>query len=297
MGDGLYAILPNSELSWLESEREAKKRTLKRSSRVKATIKKIIPADKLIILTCKEKKSPYITYFETLNQDRYVKSKIVTRNSYGIIGLVEDKYNLFIPISETYIGENKYKCKDGGYYDVKLIDVDDRGDSFIGSFKPFITHPLHRFSQLFHEGQVLSHLQFVRATENGAYFKIAYDRNKNVEALLLNKDVSNWCFIKDLGMLFRNDFSCPMVLKEINLEKNVVLLSIKGLVSLNEERLNSLDYGIEYSGVVMGHHYNDYSVLLENVWVEVHLDSEQHLKTGDRVNVMKASTTTFVMTD
>lgn len=297
LGDGLYAILPNSELAWLESEREAKKRTLKRTSKVKASIKKIIPVDKLIILTCKEKKSPYVTYFESLNQDRYVKSKIVTRNSYGIIGLVENKYNLFIPLSETYIGENKYKCKDGGYYEVKLIDVNNRGDSFIGSFKPFITHPLNRFNLLFHEGQVLSHLQFVRATENGAYFRISYDRNKNVEALLLNRDVSNWCFIKDLGSLFSTDFTCPMVIREISLERNVVLLSIKELTSLNEERLNTIEYGRVCTGVIMGHNFNDYSVLLDNIWVEVHLESELHLKIGDRVNVLKASANAFMLSD
>ena len=293
--EGLYAILPNSELSWLDYERESKKKSLKRSSKVKAYIKRIIPSDKLIILSCKEPKSPYITYFDSLNQDKYVTAQIISRNSYGIIGIVDGKYNLYVPLSETYIGDNSFKCKEGRHYRVQLLKVDKRGDSFIGSFKPFIKHPLDRFSKLFHEGQVLSHLKFIRASENGAYFKIIYDRNKCVEALLLNREVSSWCFIKDLGMLFNDNFSCPMVLKEINMDRNVVLLSIKDLVMRNEERQSSLSYGEIYKGVVMGQNYNDYSVLLDNIWVEVHLDSDQHLKIGEHVNVIKASATTFMI--
>lgn len=297
LGEGLYAILPNSELSWIESERDSKRVKIKRSSTINAYIKKIIPNEELIILTCKEPVSPYITYFNMLCQNRVVTMEIISKNSYGIVGITEGKYKVFIPISETYIGNNGFKCKEGGHYQVKLMKVDERCSSFIGTFKPFITHPLLRFTQLFHEGQVLSRLQFVKATDNGAYFKISYDKNKSVEALLLNREVSGWCFINNLGMLFGNHYSCPMVLKEINLERNLVLLSIKELVLKNKDRLETIDYGNIYTGVVMGKDYNDYSVLLDNVWIEVRVESDLSLCVGAHVNVMKASATTFVVSN
>lgn len=297
LGDGLFAILPYSELAWLESDIDNKKRTIKRSTQLKTRIKKIIPEEKLIILTCKEDKSPYITYFEKLNTDKKVNVQVMSSNSYGILGFSEEHYKVFIPVSETYIGPNKFKYKIGRFYPVHILKIDDRCTSLIGSFRPFINHPLHRFSKLFHEGQVLSRLRFLRATDNGAYFSISYDHDKKVEALLLNRDVSNWCYIKNLDMLFSNNYTCPMLLKEINLERNVVLLSIRELSSLNSERVNSITYGDEYSGVVMGKDYNDYSVLIDNLWIEVRAESNSPLQIGEQVKVLKVSSSSFIVAD
>lgn len=297
LGEGLFAILPYSELAWLEPDIETKKRTIKRSSKIHANIKKIILEEKLIILTCKENKSPYVTYFENLSSDKNVNVQIISSNSYGVIGVSEDHYNVFIPISETYIGPNKFKYKIGRYYSVKILHVNDRQTSFIGSFRPLITHPLQRFNKLFHEGQVLSRLQFVKATDSGAYFSISYGRNKKIDALLLNRDVSNWCYIRNLDQLFRNNYTCPMIIKEINLERNVVLLSISDLSLLNKDRLNSIAYGDEYTGVVMGRDHNDYSIMIDNLWTEVRAECNSQLQIGTQVKVIKASSTTFVVAE
>lgn len=295
LGEGLFAILPYSELSWIESEIEEKKKGLKRSTRIKARVKKVVPDEKLIILTCKEKKSPYFTFFESLDDSKETKVKITAISAYGVHGLAGNLYKVFIPSSETYIGDNKFNYHKDGIYITRIIEVDKLGTSLVGTFKPFITHPLQKFRDIFHEGQILSHLKYVRGTEYGAYFKILYDNNKSVEALLLSRDVSSWCFIKNLDQIFNQQYSCPLVLKEINMEKNIVLLSIKELSRQNQERINMTDYGKEYLGMVMGRDGNYYSVLLDNLWVEVKAESDSILSIGDRINIMKASSNLFVV--
>lgn len=117
-----------------------------------------------------------------------------------------------------------------------------------------------------------------------------------MDALLLAKDVSNWCFIKNLDMVFSHQYTCPMVLKEINMEKNLVMLSIKDLTSKNRGRIENTEYGNIYSGVVLGRDHNSYSVLLDNIWIEVKLDSDTALSIGERVEVLKASSKSFVIT-
>lgn len=293
--EGLFAILPYSELSWIESEIEEKKKQLKRSARIKTRIKKVLLDEKLIILTCKEKTSPYITYYESLGESKETNVRIVSVSSYGAHGMAENRYKVFIPSSETYIGENAFNYKKGEVYKTHILEVDKIGSSLVGSFKPYIVHPLQGFKEKFHEGQILSHLQYVRATEHGTYFKIKYDRNKSVEALLLAKDVSNWCFIKNMDMVFSRQYTCPMVLKEINMDTNVVLLSIKALTSLNQDRINTTVYGNVYSGVVLGRDKNKYSVLLDNLWIEVKVDADTALSIGEHVDVIKASSTSFAL--
>ena len=295
LGEGLFAILPYSELSWLEPEIEGKKRGLRRSTRIKARVKKIIPEDRLIILTCREKVSPYLAFFESLGDSKETMVKITTISSYGVHGFADNKYKVFIPSSETHIGENRFNCHTGRIYKTRILEVDKLGKSFVGSFKPYIIHPFQRLSSFLHEGQILSHLQYLRGTEYGAYFKIKYDKNKSVEALLLSKEVSSWCFIKNLDLIFSQQYSCPMVLKEINMERGVVLLSIKELSRMNQERINSTDYGKEYSGMVLGREHNYYSVLLDNIWIEVKVESDSYLAIGDKVNIIKASSNMFVV--
>ena len=294
--DGMFAILPFSELSWIETETEFKNKSLKRSTTIKARVKKIIEEDKLIILTCREKTSPYFTYYESLGETKETNVKLVSVSSYGLNGISDNRYNVFIPLSETYIGGNKFNYKKGGEYKVRIDKVDKMGLSLIGSFKPYIIHPLQEFKNVFHEGQILLHLQYVRASEHGAYFRIRYGRSKSVVALLLAKEVSNWCYIKNLDMVFNHQYTCPMVLKEINLDTNIVLLSIKDLTHLNQERIESTDYGNVYSGTVLGVERKIYSVLLDNLWIEVKVDSDTLLSIGERVDVIKASSKSFITT-
>lgn len=294
---GLFAILPYSELSWLESTIEEKKHSIKRLSKLSGRIKKIITKDNLIILTCKENISPYETYFESVKDTDAINMIVDSQNAYGILGTVANKYKIFVPNGEAFFDSKRYKIKNGSYRKVKVLKIDDRKSSLIGTFKPFIKHPLSIFLKEFHEGQVLSHLKYLRSTNYGAYFEITYANTKHSEALLLNKEVSNWCYINNLDMIFDKGFSCPLVLKEINLKKNVILLSLKELTKQNVSRVETIKLGDERSGIVLGSNYNKYSVLLVNMWIEIPVESEKRLKNGEMIKVTKASSSIFVASD
>lgn len=104
LSNGLFAILPNSEISWFNDIVEVKK-TFKRNDWIKVRIKKIDSQQKIIILTYKDKTSPYISFYEGLPDDKNAICKIELINSYGVVGLIDSKYKVFIPSSETYIGK------------------------------------------------------------------------------------------------------------------------------------------------------------------------------------------------
>ena len=141
----------------------------------------------------------------------------------------------------------------------------------------------------------MSKLHLVRVSKSGIYFQLKGKlRNQLAEVLLLNAEVSDNCFIRDLEKLFEFGYSCPMVIKTINLDRNIVLLSIKELTKQNEYRLSSLKYGKVYSGRILGQKLGKYYVLLDNIWIEVPVESSNDYQTGDLINVMKISSISFI---
>lgn len=291
--DGIFAILPYSELSWFEYDSEIIKKSIKRKSTLQGYIKKIDRSQGLVILTCKAKESPYIEYFQKLDESKKCKVTIESQNAYGLLGTAEKKYHIFIPLQETFIGSNSFKYKIGKTYDVCIKDISGRGDSLIGSFRPFIQHPLQFVKDQFSEGQVLSHLKMIRATEKGIYFALNAKSNEHTEALLLNSEITDNCFVQNVEKLFNDSFTCPMVLKKIDMDRNVVLLSIKDLTCQNEERIQSFKYGAEYNGIILGKKSGLYWVLVENTWVEVPIESTSAFNAGDKIKFIKVSSTSF----
>lgn len=291
--EGVFAILPNSELSWFDDIDKIKDK-IKINSMIRVCIKRIDRERKLIILSYKDRISPYLTYFRNLPTEKNIRIKIESQNTYGIIGVVDLKYRVFIPNSETYIGQNRFNVKINKSFIVHIKEVDKNGRSLIGTFKPFIEPPLKSFKENFTEGQVLSHLKFIRATENGVYFLIRYKGNKSAEALLLNSEVSDSCFIKDTEKIFGATFTCPLKVKDINLDRNIIYLSLKDLTTQNADRVGTLNFGKVYSGKVLGVKNGGYCILLENIWIEIYIKSSKSYAIGDCLEVMKASSTEFM---
>lgn len=296
LSNGLFAILPNSEISWFNDIVEVKK-TFKRNDWIKVRIKKIDSQQKIIILTYKDKTSPYISFYEGLPDDKNAICKIELINSYGVVGLIDSKYKVFIPSSETYIGKNNYKTHIGKSYTVNIKEIDKRGTSLIGTFKPFIIPPLAEFNKEFKEGQILSRLKMIKVADEGVYFLIRSKRKKSVEALLLKSEISNDYFVQNLDLFFDGSYSCPLVLKKIDLNKNVVYLSLKALTALNESRIETINFGDVLKGRVLAKHFNSYAVLLENIWVEVSIKSSRDLNVGDTIEILKESSSSFVEVD
>lgn len=293
LANGLFAILPNSEISWFD-DIDGVKKSFKRNNWVKVRIKKIDLQHKIIILSYKDKTSPYISFYEGLPDDKNAICKIELINTYGVLGLIDSKYKVFIPFSETYIGKNNYKIQTGKSYAVNIKEIDKRGTSLIGSFKPFIKPPLAEFNKEFKEGQILSRLKMIKVADEGVYFLIRTKRKKSVEALLLKSEISNNYFVQNLDLFFDGSYSCPLVLKKIDLDKNVVYLSLKALTDLNEYRIETVKFGDVLKGRVLAKHFNSYAVMIENLWVEVSIKSSRVLKVGDTIEILKESSSSFV---
>lgn len=85
-----------------------------------------------------------------------------------------------------------------------------------------------------------------------------------------------------------------MVLQKIDLDNNIILLSLKELTKRNFDRLHNLDYGTIYEGKVLGKNNEKYCVLLKNVWAEIIVESKGTYLIGDDIGVMKSSSTSFV---
>ena len=122
-------------------------------------------------------------------------------------------------------------------------------------------------------------------------------RKKSVEALLLKSEISNDYFVQNLDLFFDGSYSCPLVLKKIDLNKNVVYLSLKALTALNESRIETINFGDVLKGRVLAKHFNSYAVLLENIWVEVSIKSSRDLNVGDTIEILKESSSSFVEVD
>ena len=88
------------------------------------------------------------------------------------------------------------------------------------------------------------------STEKGVYFVLNAKSNKPTEALLLNSEVTDNCFVTSVESLFKDSFTCPMILKNIDMERNVILLIIKNLICQNDDCIQSHKYGTEYSGTI-----------------------------------------------
>lgn len=55
----------------------------------------------------------------------------------------------------------------------------------------------------------------------------------------------------------------------------VTLLSVKDLTINNAERVNSIKYGNVYKGKIIGRNQNRYYVILDNIWVEILVESSR----------------------
>ena len=72
LAEGVFAILPNSELSWFDDIDKVKDK-ITRSSWIHVYIKRIDRERKLIILSYKDRISPYLTYFLNLPTEKNIR--------------------------------------------------------------------------------------------------------------------------------------------------------------------------------------------------------------------------------
>jgi len=298
IAEGIEAALPFRELSWLENEISNKKKQIQLDDKIKCYVDLVDKEKKIVFLTLKNKQTnPYIKFFRE-NKDRSFDFIVNEKNSYGITGqlLIEEKYSIYIPSYETTWNGNNFNYKVGNKYKVKIIGTDKYNSKLLGSFKPFIKHPLADLSNYFEIGQVLKRLQIYEVQPWGLFYIIKF-KGKEFKALLHRRDIADG-YIEDCRMLkdILNDI--PLCLHLVDLEKNRIALSLKRLVNKNIERIDSFDYEQTYSGYVISRVKQDYIILIKGSWVFGRLETENRYLPGNRVVVRPTATNKeLILTD
>jgi small subunit ribosomal protein S1 len=290
VGEGIEAILPFYELSWLTKDLNNIKGGISLNKPLNCFIKEIEKDNRLIILTLKHcNNNPYVSYFKE-NKGSIVFFKITEIDEYGIHGLIENTYSIYIPKYEQSWDGFHFEYRVHQSYKVFIKGIDKYPNRLIGSFKPIIVHPLTRFSTKFHEGQALKYLQIESKFEWGCVVNII-DGKRTQECLLFNSEISDHCFIKSSSLVLQNIETLPLIIKSIDFEKNRVLLSLKELTNKNIERILNVTYDNSFESIVLGKKGNNYCVLLTGIWVEGLLESSKNYSEGSIVNVRPSSIT------
>lgn len=296
--EGVEGMLMYKELSWFNSEIESIKNTIKLNDTVNCIVKNIDKEKRLIYLTLKDnQKNPYIEYFE-VNKGKIVEFLAIEETAYGILGNIENKYQVFIPKSEQSWNGDKYNCKIGKRNKVGIKELSNQNDSLIGTFKILIPHPLELFSNKFKVGQILKPLKINNVYNWGATFVINIG-HKKFETLLFKGDISNLCFIQSCIGLFDNIDRIPLAIKEIDLEKNRITLSLKNVLEGNSQRSKRCEYSNEYESIIIGNNNQGYVVLLKGLWIEAILESTRNYEIGKLLTLRPArlSDEIIILTD
>nr|WP_321451578.1 S1 RNA-binding domain-containing protein [uncultured Carboxylicivirga sp.] len=298
IAEGIEAVLPIRELSWLENEVSIKKEQVKLNDKIKCFVDIVDKEKKIVFVTLKQKQeNPYIR-FSKVNNGKSFDFIISEVNSYGIIGYINDesKFIVYVPSYETTWNGSSYSYRVGNKYQVQIIGTDKYNAKLLGSFKPFIKHPLSDFSSSFKLGQVLKKLQVVDSQQWGLFYTIKH-RNKEFKALLHRRDITDG-FIEDCSALSKVLNDIPLCLSLVDMEKNRIALSLKDLVAKNHERIEHLNYEDTYEGNIIAFDRRDYRVLIKGVWVVGTLETENQYKLGDTVIIRPvASNGHLIVTD
>jgi small subunit ribosomal protein S1 len=279
--EGIEALIPKYELGWTEKQQQSVFDDTSLNSTIVTTIQNI--EERLLILSAKRNQSnPYEDYFNKNANE--IKSFIVTDvNDYGINGLI-DNLKIYIPKYELSWNGSKFKYHLNRSYKVSIKDVGKNNDKLIGTFKPILKHPLEDFQNKFSVGQMLKDLEIKQVFDWGIIYNISY-KKKDIDGLLLVKNISNNCFINDIKSLSKSLNKIPLKISEINLEQNRVILSLKELTKNNSERLEQFNYQDEYKAIVVGLKHQDYSVIVPNYWIEGILETEKSYEVGSEIYV------------
>ena len=287
---GLKAILPYSELTWKRLEIEQEKKQYIQGLSYNAWIKQIVPKNRIIILTRKTKDNPYDIFLRSLEDDGKVDVRFTTCNSYGINGIAQGGFDVFIPMSETHIGNNCYKYELNKTYKVKLKEVSERGNSFIGTLKPFIETPLMLFSKDSEKGSLIKQGKPIGFTENAVFYSIAVPSVGTIKASLYVGDFSNLCRITvPVSDLVDKVIPQQLMIKEFDFERNRINLSLKQLLANNKKKRKELKYKTPYHAVVIGQDNMKYVIVVKDLWIEAYLEINKLIKPGTNIEVFLAA--------
>lgn len=288
INEGLKIILPYSELSWLESEIDKEKKKIKLNTDLELIVKAIDINRRIIITSHRPSDNPYQKFFDSLGSEKSTKVKLLKYDTYGVVGAI-DNLKVFIPISETHIANNFYDYKIGGEYDTIIKSVADDGRSLIGTYKPFIKHPLSVFEENYREGNYLKNYIVSRVEKCLYIIKLNNKKFNNCRLCLHISEVSNIAFIDEFDKISPVIKIAPLIIKKINYERNCVELSLKSVLLTNNDKRKKLDYKTTYKGVVIGTKDLKYVIVILNHWIEGYMVISTVHRVGEEVTVHLAT--------
>lgn len=282
--EGITAVLMHSELSWLDAEQSKYLKKIKLSEVLSCTIVKIDRENEVVYVSLKHNtNNPYKDFVDS-NKGKNVKIIIDSYDGFGVYGHI-DNMRIFIPQSETHRGKFTYKYSVGNKVDVIVKELSQRGDSVIGTFLPLIPYHLSQFEDDYKVGDIVTGLKPSKKTDKSIFFTIRH-KGENYRLLLQIKDVATEGYVGELKNLYRNISTIPLIIKEFNKEGDMVYLSLSELTKKNASKIDKIQLGEEYDGVILSRHQNGYKVLILELWVEVFLDSNKRYETGDPVKMI-----------
>lgn len=284
--EGINAILPFSELTWIQSEINNEKRKYHRNQSVDGYIKRIDREKQLIILSVKSKESPYEKFYNTLSlSNMECDCRLEALNSSGIMGVAENHYQVFIPISETHIGNSFFQYVIGDTYKIAIKEVSESGSSLIGSFKPYISTPLSRFAEKHVLGSEIRTGRLLSVTEKAAIYNIFLANKEKLKARLYIGDVTNHCHIENLYAIIDSLSPKLFVIKDYDYEHNNVHLSLSDLFDSNSKKREQLKLKTPYNAVVMGYNNTSYIIVITELLIEGLLPFSKRYPVGAKLKV------------
>ena len=282
--EGITAVLMHSELSWVESEKKPALKKIKLGDIVDCCIVNVDYQNEAVYVSLRKLQgNPYID-FVIINKGKDVKAIVDSFDEFGVYGFVNN-LRLFVPRSFTYRGKQKYRYNKGKRVDVRVVELNEREDSIVGSFLPFIPSQLEQFALDYHVGDMVDGLSIRKKEQKYLMFQKKY-KGVTYELMLPIYEIASSGFVDNLPSLYDNVKLLPLSIKEINEEKNKIYLSLKNSTLRVEGQSHYFEYGKEYLGIVLSRTREGYVLLLLDKWIEVPLQTSKHYNTGEVLTVM-----------
>ncbi len=282
--EGITAFLKKRDLSWDENNNENVRKGIHLGDFLECTVSEVNLNNRLVYVTLrKPQDNPYKLFCQQY-QGKDVEAMVETIDEFGIHGKI-GQLRLFVPNRETFRGKNHFDCHPGIKVKVRIKEISERGDSIIGSFLPFIPYPLESFSQSYPKGTIIRNLKPSKSNKQFVQYLLTY-ADEEYRLTMNVKDVANDGFVDDLTCLYNNIQSMPLAVKDIDVERNRVYLSLSCFTNKNSVDNNTFQFGFEYEGIVLSRTRDGYKVLIPDKWIEVFLNSHKRYNTGAKVRII-----------
>lgn len=296
LDNGIAAILPFSNLTWMQDDVDNEKKKYKRNQVIEGYVKNVDTDNKVVILTLRTKKSPYEEFFNSLTgANKEVNVRLEYTNGYGIIGKVDGKYRVFIPSSETHIDDCMYPYQLGSVCKVAIKEVATDCMSLIGTFRPYIETPLQKYAKQHRLGEIVKMNSQVTISDTNAIYKIQQQGKDKIKASLFIGEFSNYVRVNNLREVLEPLNARLFVLKQYDYERNKVELSLKRFLAdnLNKKR-ETLDYQSSYEGIIIGQKDDYYYLIILGLFIEGILQIQTLYCPGTKITVGLASNNRFL---